>query len=57
LEEIVGCIYRLMNFTRKDDMDVENVVGLICNMTLRDCPERANIKGEQFKKHKRKNAG
>lgn len=53
----MGCIYRLMNFTRKDDMDVENVVGLICNMTLRDCPERANIKGEQFKKHKRKNAG
>jgi len=23
LEELVGCIYRLMNFTGKDDMDVE----------------------------------
>jgi len=26
-------------------------------MTLRDCPERADVRGEQFKKHKRKNAG
>jgi len=26
-------------------------------MTLRDCPERAYVKREQFKKHKRKNAG
>jgi hypothetical protein len=23
LEELVGCIYRLMNFTGKDDMDTE----------------------------------
>jgi len=26
-------------------------------MTLRNCPERADVKGELFKKHKRKNAG
>jgi hypothetical protein len=32
-------------------------MGLMCNVTLRDCPERAYVKREQFKKHKRKNGG
>ena len=42
---------------REGRTKAEIVIGLIYTMTLRDCHERADMKGEQFKKHKRKNTG